>query len=132
MASCPREAVEALKSLSPRRERFKPNYFLWEHGVDVDSLSTKWDYSIRELNKYLDLNDEEGGPMRFHSHMLRDTFAVELLKAGMSLEDVNRLLTHKSIKVTETYYAHWVPERVTELRRKSVEAMKKTGTIFRE
>jgi integrase len=128
----PEEAVEALRALSPSRERFKPNYFLWEEGVDVDYLSTKWDNSIRELNKYLDLKDEEGGPMRFHSHQLRDTYAVELLKAGVSLEDVSRLLTHKSIKVTETYYAHWVPDRVTELRRKSVGAMKKMGATFRE
>jgi integrase len=68
--------------------------------------------------------------MKFHSHMLRDTFAVELLMAGVALEDVSRLLTHSSIKTTEDYYGHWVPDRLALLKRKSIEAMEKMGATF--
>jgi integrase/recombinase XerD len=38
------------------------------------------------------------------SHLLRDTFAVEMLNAGSPLEDVSKALGHKSIRVTEKSY----------------------------
>jgi site-specific recombinase XerD len=50
-----------------------------------------------------------------HSHQLRDTFAVESLKAGIPLEDVSRLLGHSSISTTEKHYAPWVPSRQDRL-----------------
>jgi integrase len=40
--------------------------------------------------------------------MFRDTFAVELLKKGVSLETVSMLLGHASIRVTEKHYKPWV------------------------
>jgi hypothetical protein len=39
--------------------------------------------------------------------MFRDTFAVELLKKGVSLETVSMSLGHASIKVTEKHYKPW-------------------------
>ena len=63
----------------------------------------------------LAFQDERGKPMRFHSHMLRDTFAVELLLAGYSIEDVSYLLTHADIKVTQEHYAPWVKSRRDQL-----------------
>lgn len=39
------------------------------------------------------------------SHMLRNTFAVDLLERGVPLEEVSILLGHKSVKTTELYYA---------------------------
>ena len=126
----PEDVVDALMALSPKRERFLRGFFLWETGVGMDYLSTKWGCSVRELNGYLDLKDTKGQPMRYHTHMLRDTYAVELLLAGVSLEDVSRLLTHSSIKTTEEYYGHWVPDRLAQLRWKAVEAMKRMGATF--
>jgi hypothetical protein len=43
--------------------------------------------------------------------MLRDTFAVEYLLAGMPLEEVSRLLGHSSVLITQKHYAPWVLER---------------------
>jgi integrase len=50
-------------------------------------------------------------------HRLRDTFAVRSLLRGLSLDDVSKLLGHSSVKVTETYYAKWVPGRRKRLTR---------------
>jgi hypothetical protein len=47
--------------------------------------------------------------------MLRDTFAVEYLLAGMALEEVSRLLGHASVLVTQRHYAPWVLERQKRL-----------------
>ncbi|MCY4597994.1 MAG: tyrosine-type recombinase/integrase [Bryobacterales bacterium] len=43
----------------------------------------------------------------FHPHRLRDTFAVELLLAGVLIQDVSILLGHSSVATTERYYAPW-------------------------
>lgn len=49
------------------------------------------------------------------SHRLRDTFAVELLLAGVPLERVAVLLGHQSVKITEKHYAPWVRSRQAQL-----------------
>jgi integrase/recombinase XerD len=46
-----------------------------------------------------------------HAHRFRDTFAVELLLAGVPLERVSILLGHTSLRITEKHYAPWVRER---------------------
>jgi integrase/recombinase XerD len=132
----PDEAAQALLALSPRRERFLPDYFLWNRevsggkGIKWETLSTKWGNFINQMNDYLDFKDVQGNRMGFHSHMLRDTYAVEMLLAGVPLEDVSRLLTHTSIKTTEDYYGHWVPDRLTRLKNRAKEAMIKMGATF--
>src|SRR5208283_1252187 len=47
--------------------------------------------------------------------MFRDTFAVEMLLAGVPLEQVAMLLGHKSVKITEKHYAPWVKARQEQL-----------------
>jgi integrase len=47
--------------------------------------------------------------------MFRDTFAVEMLLAGVPLEQVSMLLGHKSVKITEKHYAPWVKARQEQL-----------------
>lgn len=38
----------------------------------------------------------------------RHRFAAELLKTGVPLEDVSKLLGHRSVAVTEKHYSAWV------------------------
>jgi integrase/recombinase XerD len=45
------------------------------------------------------------------SHRLRDTFAVDLLSKGVPMEEVSKLLGHKSISTTERHYAQWAKVR---------------------
>ena len=45
----------------------------------------------------------------------RDTFAVELLLAGVPLERVSILLGHQSVSITEKHYAPWVRSRQAQL-----------------
>lgn len=49
------------------------------------------------------------------SHRLRHTFAVELLLAGVPIEQVSKLLGHKTVRTTERYYSAWVKERQGKL-----------------
>jgi site-specific recombinase XerD len=52
-----------------------------------------------------------------HSHRLRDTFSVDLLQKGVSLETVSMLLGHTSIKTTQRHYAPWVKSRQDALEK---------------
>ena len=65
--------------------------------------------------------------MRFRSQMLRDTYAVELLLAGLPIEKVSKLLTHESVTMTERYYAKWTKARKEQLEDESIAAMRKQG-----
>lgn len=59
-------------------------------------------------SRYLDTLFELAGIEGGHSHRFRDTFAVELLLAGVPLETVSLLLGHSSVKITEKHYKPWV------------------------
>ncbi|MGA2167904.1 MAG: site-specific integrase [Terracidiphilus sp.] len=122
----PPDVVEALASL-PRLTGISDDYFFWPRQVSLQALKATWLERINRLRPYLSFQDEDGQPLEFHSHMLRDTFAVELLKAGWSLEDVSRLLTHTSIRVTEKYYARWVKARVKQLDDKMIAYLASRG-----
>jgi site-specific recombinase XerD len=77
-----------------------PKYFFWTGNGKTKSAVADAQRSFRKL---FELAKVEG-----HPHMFRDTFAVELLKHGVSLETVSMLLGHASIKVTEKHYKPWV------------------------
>jgi len=86
-----------------------PQYIFWNRtdgkpkaAVDV------WERAFRRAFK-------AAGMPSGHSHQLRDTFAVELLKQGVPLEEVSKLLGHTSIRTTEKSYAPWVTARQDRL-----------------
>jgi len=122
----PDQVVADLHAL-PMRPTVDPQYFFWSGKSEIKSLTGQWQRKLGRLNKYLSLVDYEEGPLRFHSHQLRDTFAVSHLLAGTSMQDLSRMLGHKSVRVTEKHYAPWVPERQAQLEEKMTEALKKMG-----
>jgi integrase/recombinase XerD len=125
-AILPDRVVEILKRL-PKRPGIHPNYFFWSGKSKYKSLVSQWERKLNRLNNYLELIDYEGHPMKFHSHQLRDSFAVELLLHGAELEHVSKLLGHSSITITEQYYAAWVPERRKQMEDRVSAAMRRMG-----
>jgi len=89
-------------------ERNNEQYFFWSGTSDKDGAAR--DY-MRYLASLFRLAGVPGG----HAHRFRDTFAVELLLAGVPLERVSMLLGHSSVKVTERHYAPWVAARQEQL-----------------
>jgi len=121
------DALDAVPSLPGVRD----GYYFWTIACDAENLSVMWAARIKRLNDaYLNLADEDGEPMKFRSHMLRDTFAVELLLKGMPLENVSKLLTHESTNITEMYYAPWVKKRHEKLHADLVAALEQMGATF--
>jgi integrase/recombinase XerD len=96
--------VTALESL----ERSNEQYFFWS-GTSEKSGAAR-DY-MRYLRRLFQLAKVADG----HAHRFRDTFAVELLLAGVPLERVSVLLGHSSVKITEKHYSPWVRARQEQL-----------------
>lgn len=125
----PDAVIVALNEV-PCRKTMHEDQFFWSRKCNHRVLAGMWTPRIRLINRYLSFKNDKGDLMQFHSHMLRDTFAVELLLAGVSLEKVSKLLTHKSVRVTEKHYAPWVKARQRQLEDEMVAAMRKMGATF--
>ena len=103
-------------------------HFFWTGKSKLHSAIGKWQ---RRLQTLFALAEVAGG----HAHRFRDTFAVELLLAGIPLERVSVLLGHQSVRITERHYSSWVRSRQEQLEqdlRRMLEqdpiALMETGT----
>jgi integrase len=94
----PKNAVEALQRIENGS-----TYFFWTGNGLRKSAVADWQRALRRL---FELADVTGNP-----HMFRHTFATALLSKGVPIEDVSVLLGHKSIRITESYYSHWIKAR---------------------
>lgn len=89
-------------------------YFFWRGHTKRRSEVSSWEKIFANLVH----NIARGRPDLFpvderdridaRLSMLRHTFAVEYLLAGMSIEDVSFLLGHSSVVLTQQLYAPWL------------------------
>ncbi len=96
----PDDVVEALAGCPTDND----TYFFWSGSSKTKSVVGDWQRSLRKLFALAKIPDG-------HAHRFRDTFATELLLAGVPLDQVSVLLGHKSVKITEKHYAPWVRAR---------------------
>lgn len=88
--------------------RSNQNYFFWTGKSTVRSAKGKWQRRLQRLFEF-------AGVVGGHAHRFRDTFAVELLLAGVPLDRVSVLLGHSSIRITERHYAPWTRSRQEQI-----------------
>ena len=121
----PDVVLDAFRSLPSWDE--EGNYYFWTGSSSHLSLSCMWARKVKQLAPLLKFKNDDGKPVSFHSHLLRDTFAVEHLLSGTSLEDLSKMLGHASVRVTEKYYAPWVRARQDRPDQRSIEALMRMG-----
>jgi len=122
----PSFVADALRNIPPGPKP-NPRYFFWSGHGDQKSVVADWQRSFRKLFKIADLKHADGTPKRCFPHMLRDTFAVENLLAGIPLDQVAMLLGHTSVKTTERHYAPHVRARQDQLAASVKAAWAKMG-----
>jgi integrase/recombinase XerD len=76
------------------------------------SIAGVWEKRLKKLFAQAGVSK---GASNAVSHRFRDTFAVELLLAGVPIERVSILLGHQSMRVTEKHYNPWVRSRQEQL-----------------
>ncbi len=96
----PEFVVRELDSVPKRSER----HWFWTGNCKRKTAVSDWQGRLKTLLDDAKITDG-------HAHRFRDTFAVELLLAGVPLERVSILLGHASIKITEKHYSPWIRER---------------------
>ena len=116
----PPHVADLLRSI-PAGLKPNPNYFFWSGNGLPKTFVANWQRAYRRLFKVADLRKPDGTPKRCHCHMFRDTFAVEMLLAGVPIDQVSILLGHASVRVTEKHYSPWVRARQDQLE-KSVQS----------
>ena len=96
LCSLPDPVLVGLQAVAdPRRD-----HFFWTGTSQPETVARYWRSRLQRISRLAGVSD-------FRTHRLRDTFAVELLLAGVAIEDVSALLGHRSIRVTERHYAPW-------------------------
>jgi integrase len=78
-------------------------FYFWTGNGLRKSAVADWQRALRRIF--------ELAKVKGHPHMFRHTFATDLLAKGIRIEDVSIPLGHKSIKITESYYSHWIKAR---------------------
>ncbi|MCY4430785.1 MAG: tyrosine-type recombinase/integrase, partial [Rhodospirillales bacterium] len=99
MCTLPAQVADELESCG----RDRPHFF-WTGSFKSGTVANYWRQRLAQIA-------DKAGVQDFRTHRLRDTFAVELLLADVSIEDVSVLLGHSSVQTTERYYAPWDPSR---------------------
>jgi integrase len=112
------DAIEATPKVNEK-------YFFWSGVGKLDSAVRSWQTRLRKL---FELAKIPGG----HGHRFRDTFAVELLLAGIPIEHVSILLGHQSIRITEKHYSPWVRSRQEQLEADLASAWKRDPLVLFE
>jgi site-specific recombinase XerD len=97
----PKPVAKALRAIEPA----SPNYFFWNESSKLHSLTDLYrDHYFRRVFKAAQIKSEP------HPHQFRHSFAIKLLSAGVSLDNVAMLLGNTP-KIVWKHYAAWVPER---------------------
>lgn len=86
--------------------------FFWSGMGKRETVICDWQMRLKKVFDSAEVSKGEGNAI---SHRFRDTFAVELLLAGVPIERVSILLGHQSIRVTERHYNPWVRSRQEQL-----------------
>jgi integrase/recombinase XerD len=95
------EALETVPRLSEK-------YLFWTGNSTLHTAIGTWQRTLRGMFKL-------AGVINGYAHRFRDTFSVELLLAGVPIEQVSILLGHSNIKITQQHYSPWVRDRQRQL-----------------
>ena len=95
--------------------------------TDKETNCETWRYRFQSLCRSVGITEIEteiGKKRAPNVHMLRDSFAISAICAGIGLDNVARMLGHRSTQTTQRSYLFWIAKRddsCVEDQRKALE-----------
>jgi site-specific recombinase XerD len=111
-------AAEWLRGyLNFRKDNYKPLFIRHKGGIRPDVTDEEMRLSVRSVQRMIKKYARKVGiPIEVTPHVLRHSFATDLLMAGADLRSVQEMLGHKNISTTQIY------THVTNLHLRNVHA----------
>lgn len=105
--------------LKARRDPYKPLFIRYSGPTSKDGLTDeKSRLSARSIERLLEKYRKKAGILfRIGPHVLRHSFATDLLTAGADIRSVQEMLGHKNIATTQIY-THVTNTRLREVHKK--------------
>lgn len=111
--------MSLVRAITPKHGEY---LFTGPGSLRMETASDLWRRKLATVFKTAEI---AGG----HPHRFRHTFAVELLKNGVPMEEVSILLGHSSVRITEKHYASWVQARQEILKAHVAKTWQAFGVI---
>ncbi|HET7099088.1 MAG TPA: site-specific tyrosine recombinase/integron integrase [Patescibacteria group bacterium] len=93
-----------VKYLSERKDHYKPLFIHHKGKIEVDSNGEKMRLTPRSVQRMIKKYGHKMKlPMEVTPHVLRHSFATDLLIAGADIRSVQEMLGHKNISTTQIY-----------------------------
>lgn len=111
--------MNLVRAITPKHGEY---LFTGPGSLRMETASDLWRRKLATVFKTADI---PGG----HPHRFRHTFAVELLKNGVPMEEVSILLGHSSVRITEKHYSSWAQARQEILKAHVAKTWQAFGVI---
>jgi site-specific recombinase XerD len=107
------DVAARLRSIPPEPGSL-PNQPLRFSGRAEHTTEELWRLRFRKICFQAGIREvvtEHGEVRKPHTHMLRDTCAIDAISHGTDLSNVARMLGHKNIQITQRNYLYWITKR---------------------